>query len=327
MASSTVTVQDGALAAVASGNGRNATVGSVQTVTLTDTSGVTGWQLRSIWNNQGLNDATLSAGFTVNSSTGVATIPSQPAGTAMILSSEILGSTLIPSVPRTFFALYWRPQGAVSVAFSAIPSPLSLQALINFMSTPAFLPANTGNWVACNNVSTIVVPAAPANYFFAAGLLQVQQTGIFRVDVGIGWADSATGDTVTFALVTDTSAAGQLATAGTKAAVGIAGYGVLAGLGGSDLEIMTAGATGLTYNGAAFTTAPIVQKVEAQPTLTGLLTGSAQKFIYSGIVHNAIGAVRTPFLLGNTVAFGIKVSATNTVTIPEFNFYIKELEG
>lgn len=325
MASSTVTVQDGSLAAVASGNGQNVTSGNVTTVTLTDVSNVLGWQLRSIWNNQGASDTTLSATFTVNSSTGVATIPSQPIGTAMIVYSEILNSSTTATVPKTIFGLYWTAQGAARINFAAIPSPVTQAALIAYMQGQALIPQNTGNWVSCENVSTLVTQAAPAGVFVFGGLLKVIQSGIFRVDIDLDFSGNTTADTLTVAFVTDTSAAGQLAGTG-RTAVGIAGYGVVAGLGGNDLEAIT-GASGnaITYNGGAFATAPIVQKTVIYPTLTGQISGGIFKFNFHGIVHNAISTTRTPFLAGQTVGFGIKVSATNSVVMPNINCTIQEL--
>ena len=80
MASALVTVQDGSAVAVAIGGanqsaGINVTQGNTVTVALTDITGVTGWQLRSVLNNQGINDLAFNASnIAINQSTGVATI-------------------------------------------------------------------------------------------------------------------------------------------------------------------------------------------------------------------------------------------------------------
>jgi hypothetical protein len=187
------------------------------------------------------------------------------------------------------------------------------------------------NWVMLGSTTT-ANQAGPASVFVAACLLQVRLSGLFHVDISVGWSDGTTGDTVTWTFLTDTSASGQIAGAN-KAAHGYSGVGALnnglvsAGV-LADAETMD-GAGNLTYNGAAWNTAPITQKVEANPTLTGLLSGSAQKFVFSGVVANAAptGIVKTPFTKGNTVGFGIKVSATNTITMPQIIMSVTELAG
>lgn len=192
-------------------------------------------------------------------------------------------------------------------------------------TTSVTLVERNSNWVECNNVTSIVIPNNPASYFFIAGLLQAKFSGIFQVDIDLGLADNTTADSVTIAVLSDTSASGVLGTSGTKAAVGVSGLGAFGAAGIPDLEVMTAGATGLTYNGAAFSTAPITQRTETFPTLSGLLSGSAQKYQFHELCYNAIGATKTAFTVGNTVAFGVKVSATNTITIAQAAMRIAEL--
>lgn len=185
-----------------------------------------------------------------------------------------------------------------------------------------------GNWV--QGVSTAVgTMANPSSYFFAAALLKPRLTGIFMVDLDVAWSGNTTADSVTLALVTDTSASGTIASAN-KVAHGVAGIGAY-GTNGSDWEsVDTNGGAVLTYNGAAFNTSAVTQASEVNATLTGLLTtnGSGQqKFGFHGIVYNATpsGTTKTAFTLGNTVAFGVKVSATNTITVSSVRMTVREL--
>ncbi len=185
-----------------------------------------------------------------------------------------------------------------------------------------------GNWV--QGVSTAVgTMAAPSGYFFASALLKSRLSGIFEVHLDVAWSCGTTADTVTMALVTDTSAAGVLASAN-KIAHGIAGLGTF-GTNGADWESIdtNAGAV-LTYNGAAFNTSAVTQASEINGTLTGLLTAQGsgqQKFGFHGVVYNAAptGTTKTAFTVGNTVAFGVKVTATNTITVPSIRLTVKEL--
>lgn len=187
-----------------------------------------------------------------------------------------------------------------------------------------------GNWV--QGVSTAVgTMAGQTNFFFVGATLKARMSGIFYVDLDVGWSDGTTADTVTFALISDTAADGAAAVlaSANKAAHGVSGFGAF-GTRGSDWEsVDTNAGASLTFNGAAWSTAPITQASEVNPTLTGLLSGSAQKFGFHGICYNAAptGTTKTPFTIGNQVAFGVKVTSTNTITVPTVRLTVRELSS
>lgn len=189
-----------------------------------------------------------------------------------------------------------------------------------------------GNWL--NGQSTAVgTMATPAGFFFAGATLKARMSGIFEVHFDIGWSNNTTADPVTFVLVSDTVAdgAGAVLASANKVNHGTTGFGTY-GTRGADLETVdtNAGAT-LTFNAAAFNTAQIVQATEVNGTLTGLLTtngSSTQKFGFHGIAYNATptGTAKTPFAIGNQVAFGVKVTAAaGTITVGSCRITIKEL--
>lgn len=185
-----------------------------------------------------------------------------------------------------------------------------------------------GNWYSMSGITTLGTSANPVAKFVAGLQLKAKTSGVFRVDVDIAFNGGTTGDVVTVALITDTAAAGLLASAN-KVLHGVKGVGTLVGTNSGDGEtIDTNDGAALTFNGAAWSTAPIVQKSETFATLTGLLTAQASghlKFSFHGIVHNAIGTTKTPFTIGNTVGFGVKFSATNTLTFATVSMSAQEL--
>lgn len=298
MASSAFTIQDGSASAVNATSTVRVTPGNTVTIALNSTSGVTSWRTKCTYSDSPLMFT--PPGPNVPAAAGLANFQT---------GTPTSWTFTAPSTPCTITLLSAADDGSGTVA------PVSCSIACGL--------ADSSNWVQCTNVSTIVNQAAPSGLFFAAALLKVKASGIFEVCFDLGWSCGTTADSVTLAFLTDTSAAGTLTTAGTKAAVGIAGPGITT----SDMEIISAGTNTLQYNGATFTTAPITHKSEVNVTLTGLLSGSAQKFNYRGLVHNANGTTRTPFTVGNTVAFGLKVTATNTVTFPMFDMYVRELAG
>lgn len=180
-----------------------------------------------------------------------------------------------------------------------------------------------GNWV--QGVSTAIgTQAAPSSVFIAAALLTPRLSGIFEVELDVGWSSGTTADSVTWSLITDTSASGALAGAN-NVHHGVAGFGAYAS---NDWESSdTNSGAAVTYNGAAFSTAPVTQASEVIPSITGLLSGSAQHFSFKGYVDNASpsGTTKTPFTIGNTVAFGVSVSASHTITVPTLRMTVREL--
>jgi hypothetical protein len=186
-----------------------------------------------------------------------------------------------------------------------------------------------GNWVQATGITGIGTMLTPTNFFFLAAQVKPKTSGIFRVDVDIAFNDDTNAAAITMALISDTVAAGALASAN-KAAHGVKGIGTKTGTLSGDVESIdtNAGAV-LTYGGGGFATAPIVQKSETYQAVTGVLTAQANghlKFSFHETVHNAIGTTKTPFTIGQSVAFGVKVTtATGTITVATAAITVTEL--
>lgn len=186
----------------------------------------------------------------------------------------------------------------------------------------------TGNWV--EGISTAVgTMANPSGYFFAAATLKARFSGFFEVHLDLGYSSNTNGDSATFNLITDTVAdgAGAVLASANKVAHGISGFGAY-GARGSDWEsVDTNGGAVLTFNSAAFNAAQIVQASEVAPAVTGLLANASQKFSVHAVVGNAAltGTTKTPFTIGNQVAFGVSVSATNTITVKSVRLFVREV--
>jgi hypothetical protein len=225
-----------------------------------------------------------------------------------------------------------------SVTIPTVNTPCTIQLSVSVtdgnndysVSNTLFAIPNA-NWVAMSS-TTVAAESTPTSVFVAGALLTARGSGIFLVTLDVGWSSGTTADSVTWSLITDTSASGKLS-AGTAAHAvrhGICGKGTNATTVASGVQADAATidtADNMTYNAAAWNTAAITQYTETMPTLTGLLTGSAQSFTFSGIVANAAttGTTKTPFAQGNTVGFGISVTASHTITIPALNLSVVEL--
>lgn len=209
-------------------------------------------------------------------------------------------------------------------------------------STGAVL-STTSNYIAANNISTIhsQTGTAGGNVALMAGLIKPKVTGVFYVDLSVSFSCDTTAKGCSISLVSDTSAAGALAAGAGGATIASAGIGGTGNVGGG-FQVLTSdaagtAANGIVYNAAPFTTAPIVQKVAKQTTLTGLLTASVagtdgagnQTFEAHGLMYDAIGTVYTKFPLANTVAFALMFTDTVTGaevwTFESVDFRIQEL--
>lgn len=127
MASSLVTVQDGSATAVAVAGasqpaGLNVTAGNVVTIALTDIVGVTGWLLKSVANNQNINDQTFSTStLSINQTTGVATFTAGAEGGWFVFYSEVIMYTSTPTVQKATFGVYISAAGSAKCNFVTLP--------------------------------------------------------------------------------------------------------------------------------------------------------------------------------------------------------------
>lgn len=269
-------------------------------------------------------DRVLLVNQTTGSQNGIYVIENISAGTGALVRPKdwATGTTLAPA--STILV----GEGTVGALSRWV---VQTTGAITIDTTSVSIQAPQGNWgqMASTAVGTM---ATPTNFFFAAMVLKPRMTGLFRVDIDVSFSTDTTAQPITMVFLTDTSASGTLASAN-KAAHGTSGIGAF-GTNGFDGETIdtNAGAT-LTYNGAGFSTAPATQKSAVTGSLTGLLTTNGSgtfSFEFNGIVGNAAptGATKTPFTLGNTVAFALKATAAGgTITVSHVQMTVTELEN
>ena len=299
MASALVTVQDGAAAAVAIGGanqsaGINVTQGNTVTVALTDITGVTGWQLRSVLNNQGINDLAFNASnIAINQSTGVATITMPATEYAyFVFQSEVISATINPTVRQCFFGVYISAQGSYRVTFPATGSTLG--ALGTLMQGAAQMPVGDPNLALLTNVSPTNAQGAGGPTCVALLTLVSKYSGVFDFTASGLCSNAQPSDFSTWSIITQTGLVAPTYTGATASGVG----GQLStGAAGPGIALATGGGGLLTQ--------------AAQSITVG--TGAAgDRFSMAGMLHNSVTAgVITPFARGSNVI--LQLSYTNSV--------------
>lgn len=172
MASSLITVQDGTATAIAVGgaaqpSGANVTAGNVVTISLVDTVGVTGWQFKSLANNQGINDQTFSTStLVINQATGVATFTCGTEGGWFVFYSEVLSYTATPTTQKSVFGVYISAAGSAKVNFNALPggpggSGSNQVNLINAMQLVGSIPAAQEHGAILRQARNVVTANVP----------------------------------------------------------------------------------------------------------------------------------------------------------------------
>ena len=297
MASALVTVQDGSAVAVAIGGanqsaGINVTQGNTVTVALTDITGVTGWQLRSVLNNQGINDLAFNANIAINQSTGVATITMPSTEYAyFVFQSEIISATINPTVRQCFFGVYISAQGSYRVTFPATGSTLG--ALGTLMQAAAQMPVGDPNLALLTNVSPTNAQGAGGPTCVALLTLVSKYSGVFDFTVS-GLSAAAAADVSTWSIITQTGLVAPTYTGAT--ASGVSGQ-LSTGAAGTGIALATGGGGLLTQTAQSITVG------------TG---ATGDRFSTAGMLHNSVTAgVITPFARGSSVV--LQLSYTNTV--------------
>lgn len=317
MASALVTVADGAAAAVAVGgtaqpSGLNVTAGNVVTMSLVDTSGVTGWQIRSVANGLGLNDQVWSqANIAINQATGVATFTAPASGEYgyFVFQSEIVNATLTPAVRQAFFGIYLSAQGSYRVAFPSTGQ--TLLAMTQFMQTLALMPPGDPNMALLQNAATTNGQGVGGPTICALLSLTAKYTGVFDYCVAAAQPAAAGGEVATFTLTSQTGAS-ALALTG-QAAAGVGGQ-ISTAAAGTGIVVTTGGGGELILGAPAFT--------------IGTAAAGAS-FAQSGILHNSnVATVITPFARGSNVLLLLKI--TNSVTsrvVSSISMSLRERQG
>ena len=298
MASALVTVQDGSAVAVAIGGanqsaGINVTQGNTVTVALTDITGVTGWQLRSVLNNQSINDLAFNASnIAINQSTGVATITMPSTEYAyFVFQSEVISATINPTVRQCFFGVYISAQGSYRVTFPATGSTLG--ALGTLMQAAAQMPVGDPNLALLTNVSPTNAQGAGGPTCVALLALVSKYSGVFDFTVS-GLAAAAAADVSTWSIITQTGLVAPTYTGATPS--GVSGQ-LSTGAAGTGIALATGGGGLLT---------------QAAQSITVGTGATGDRFSTAGMLHNSVTAgVITPFARGSSVI--LQLSYTNTV--------------
>lgn len=167
-----------------------------------------------------------------------------------------------------------------------------------------------------------VAQVAPADSIQAVLLLTPKQSGIFRVDVDVAYADNTDADNVTWRLTErQVTVSGQGYTVGGTTPAQTGYVGKTAG-GGAAVWTQTDGSGGVTItNPAGGGSGVSVLAQETIPSVTGLLTASGQRYS----VHGVFGQGGIAYPLGRQMAFAIDVSATDTIHVTSVTFSIEEL--
>lgn len=165
------------------------------------------------------------------------------------------------------------------------------------------------------------IAAGPAAVNVAAILVTPRVTGLWEVDLDVGWSSNTNGHPVTWSLLQQqaTVKGNTWAIGGTPAIVGFGGNtatggnGVVNSASAPMAVTIVGGSTNLTAN------------TEIIGTLTGLLTANGSSSDYYG-VHSILGAAAAG-PLGKQVAFIVQVNATagDIITIPEIMFTVREV--
>lgn len=289
MASSLVTVQDGSATAVAVGAsnqppGLNVTTGNTITVSLTDTSGVTGWSLRSVANNLGLADPSWSvANININQSTGVATFTAPAEYGWFVFESEIINASTTPTTRQTFFAVYISAQGSYRVNFPATGS-LTPIGLVQLMNGAALLPAGDPNLAFMTAASPTNAEGSGGPTIVALVQLVCKASGVFDWSVSGSAAAAAAADVSTWTVTSQTGTGTPTYTG--NGASGVGGQ-VATAAAGTGIAITAGGGGSLT------------QYVGAKTVGTAAV---GDTICATGTMHNSVSAsVVTPFTRGNNV--------------------------
>ena len=302
MASALFSLSDGGGAATAVGgaaqpNGLNVTAGNVVNGQITDMVGVTGFQVRSVYNTAGLVDQNIV--FTQNSATGAFSFPAgTQEGVGYVVRVDILTYTQTPAIAVSYAAVYVSAQGSMRLAFplgsTMIQSQLNALLLTAYSTSQG--PNQDPNVAFITNGSTTNAQGAGGPTNVALVQLVCKGSGVFDYMVSAS-AAGAGGDVVTWALQSQTGT-GAAAYTGATAAPGLGGL-YASGAAGTGIAITGGG-------GGALTQLSQVQ------TVGTAAVGAA--FSASGTLHNSVVAtVVTPFVRGQNVFFALQLtdSATN----------------
>jgi hypothetical protein len=188
-----------------------------------------------------------------------------------------------------------------------------LSGKVGGLGTP-FVPLDN-YWTIFSN-RNIVQQTAPNTNLLAAVLITPKVTGIFRVDVDVGYSDDTTGDGVVWRLSwRQVTVAGQ---------AWVVGDGTAKGFGSPGSSGFIASGQGLTLTAPAGGGSALVGLDQKQiDSVTGLLAHSSQYYGVHGITGTDGGV---PFALGRQVALIVEVTSggAHNITVPSLTLSAQE---
>jgi hypothetical protein len=198
--------------------------------------------------------------------------------------------------------------------YAKLATSLLNNRLAAAQETGALLGKSFGNWISIesqfgNAVGTPHDQTHPVLTFVAAVVLRAQVSGIFYVTFAIQATDSVDVDTMSHSLVTNQSAGPGALTGGVAA--GYSGANAI-GASGMILNVDAAGGNGLLFDGNP-------QGLGAAHFIANQTTAAGVQTVCSwGNIVDATGstsAVKTPFTIGDAVAFGVEVGTAGAATV------------
>jgi hypothetical protein len=175
-----------------------------------------------------------------------------------------------------------------------------------------------GNYVSIVNASVADTSAPANNYIIAAIVLKPKVTGIFRVNVDLGWFDQSTGDDVEISLIT--------AEAAVPADPILLGNGVNGAFFGSQVDPTSLGQFAITPGTSmTITNAGPTTPLASNTVLSEAGIGQQQGFDINGIFSNSNGIGKAPFTIGVDCVFYIQINTdAGAITNMKLQFTVQE---
>jgi hypothetical protein len=177
-----------------------------------------------------------------------------------------------------------------------------------------------GNYASIVNAAPPNTSAGPLAYIVGAIVVKPKVSGVFRIDLDLGFFDTTAAELVTTALVAEeASAVGTPITMTGGVAAGIDGK---AADSTTLAEIPAAAGTGITLAGVSGT--PVFLATREQNSVAG--ADQQQAFNVHGIFALGTGTTKTPATLNEDVVFWVQVSApAGTIEHMTLQFSVQEL--
>jgi hypothetical protein len=191
--------------------------------------------------------------------------------------------------------------------------------------------ANLSNWLSLwtrtgAGGGTPSSQTAPLATIVAAGAIEAKYTGLFQVIGNVKFYSGTINDTITPALYAQQSAgAGVLAG---LAGATVAAHGMQGALASNASSVVltsdAAGGGGIGLDGTAFSAGGVVLVSGSAQLQQATTAGVEYEYSFNGIFGQAASGAKTPWMIGDTVAFGIGLTGTDVANIRQVNLSITE---